>query len=172
MPLTHPCTDLFVLTASTMQMCIFVFFSFSLLSHLFLSSHLYLSSHMSLSLFMSVSLSLSLHMSLSLFIHLALSLSLSLHMSVSLSLSLFIWLSLSLFTCLSLSLYTSVSLHISPCGCVCGCVYVLSCLALKNAPVCTFKTLPCVRSRRPCHMGHGRLEGTYGSVLNVHTEAF
>ena len=40
------------------------------------------------------------------------------------------------------------------------CVCVSSCLALKNAPVCTFKTLPCVLSKRPCHIGHGRFEGS------------
>ena len=48
-------------------------------------------------------------------------------------------------------------------------------IALKKASVCTFKTLPCVLSKRLCHMGHGRfkkytrerLERTLGSVLKV-----
>ena len=109
-------------------------------------------------------------------------------------LSLFPCLSLSLFTCLPLSLFIHLALssHVSLLLCVCGCVlcwavccvlvccYVLgcacccgacvsSCLPLKNAPVCTFKTLPCVLSKRPCHIGHGRFESTHGSVLNVHT---
>ena len=49
------------------------------------------------------------------------------------------------------------------------CVCVSSCLALKNALVCTFKTLPYVLSKRPRHSGHGRFEGTHGSVFIVHT---
>ena len=45
------------------------------------------------------------------------------------------------------------------------CVVCFSCLALKDAPACTFnKTLPCVLSKRPRHTGHG--------VLNAHTGAF
>ena len=54
-------------------------------------------------------------------------------------------------------------------GCGCGCVYVCvsSCLALKNASVCTFKTLPCVLTKCPCHSGHGRFERTHGSVFKV-----
>ena len=45
------------------------------------------------------------------------------------------------------------------------CVCVSSCLALKNASESTFKTLPCVRSKRPRHIGRGRFEGTHGSVF-------
>ena len=110
------------------------------------------------------------------------------------SLSLFLLIFISLFSCLSLSLFMSVSLSffsvclsllnahccVLLCVVVCVvvwlcvllwwwlwmwlCVCVSSCLALKNAPVCTFKKLPCVRSERPRHSGHGRFEGTHGSV--------
>ena len=83
-------------------------------------------------------------------------------MSVSLSMSFHVCLSLPFHVCLSLSLSLfmslSLSLHMSPCGC--GfvvwllCVCVPSCLALKNASVCTFKTLPCVPSKRPCQQPH------------------
>ena len=38
-----------------------------------------------------------------------------------------------------------------------------------SVPVCAFKMLPCVSSKRPCHIRHGRFDGTHGSVLNVHT---
>ena len=103
--------------------------------------------------------SLSSQLSLSLFLDLSLSLSLSLHNSVSFS-SVSLFSSGSLFTCLSL---------VGVCGCVWVCVS--SCLALKNAPVCTFKTLLCVLSKRPCHMGRGRFECTHEKFLNVHTGA-
>ena len=43
---------------------------------------------------------------------------------------------------------------------------------LQNASVCTFKTPPCVPSKRPCPVWHWRFESTHGSVLNAHTEAF
>ena len=39
------------------------------------------------------------------------------------------------------------------CCCGCGCVHVCAFLLVlhwKNAPVCTFKTLPCARSKRQC----------------------
>ena len=57
------------------------------------------------------------------------------------------------------------------CGRGCGCVSVrVSFLpALKNAPLCTFKSLPCVPSKRPCYIKHRRFESTHGNVLNVHT---
>ena len=49
--------------------------------------------------------------------------------------------------------------------CSCGgCVCVSSCLTLNKAPVCTFTTIPCVLSKRPRRIGHGR-------VLKVHTKA-
>ena len=58
------------------------------------------------------------------------------------------------------------------------CVRVSFLLPLKNAPVCTLKTLPFVLSKRPCHLRHDRFdsarrrfESTHGSVLNVHTGA-
>ena len=98
------------------------------------------------------------------------------------SLSLFMSVSRSLF--IHLALFSRVSLWLCVACCcvwlcvvVCCCVLVLcvcvsSCLALKNASVCTFKTLPCKLSKRPCLTRHGRFEGTRGSVLNVHTEAF
>ena len=70
------------------------------------------------------------HLCLSLLIFLSLSLSLSSHLCLSLF--------------MSISVFLSLSLSLSP-----------LCLALKNAPVCTFKTLPCVRSRRPCHIHSG-----------------
>ena len=34
------------------------------------------------------------------------------------------------------------------------------------------ETLPCVLSKRPCHIGYGCFESTHGGVLNVHTGAF
>ena len=51
---------------------------------------------------------------------------------------------------------------------------------IQNAPVCTFKTVPCVVSKTSvlCDTGvltahtEGRSESTRGSVLNVHTGAF
>ena len=43
---------------------------------------------------------------------------------------------------------------------------------IQSVPVCTFKTLPCVPSKRPCHIRHGRFDGTHGSVLKVHPGAF
>ena len=92
----------------------------------------------------------------------------------------------SVFTCLSLSSHVCLC----GCGCVCVCCCVWLCVLLwcvsfffsctekrsrvfvQNASVCTFKTLPCVRSKRSRvyvqnargHIGHG--------VLNVHTGAF
>ena len=61
--------------------------------------------------------------------------------------------------------------------CVVCCV--VCCVTLKN-PVCAFKTLACVRSKRPrvyrqhAHMFYtcARVAGTHGDVLNVHTQAF
>ena len=55
-------------------------------------------------------------------------------------------------------------------------VVVVSCcavcaLALTNNAVCTFKTLPCLPSKRPCHIRHGRFDGKHGSVLKVHMGA-
>ena len=47
--------------------------------------------------------------------------------------------------------------------------FFLSCT--ENAPVCTFKTFPCVPSKRLCHKGHGRLERTHENVFNLHTGA-
>ena len=34
------------------------------------------------------------------------------------------------------------------------------------------ETLPCVFSKRPCHMRHGHFESTHGSVLKEHTGGF
>ena len=104
----------------------------------------------SLSLFTSSSQFTCLSVSLSL--HLAL----SLHMSVSISL-----LTLSLFSmhCVLLWWWLWMWLWMLLC--------VSSCLALKNASVCTSKTLPCVLSKRPCNVGHGRFEGSHGSVSKV-----
>ena len=45
------------------------------------------------------------------------------------------------------------------------------CAYIQNAPVCTFETLPCLPSKRPCHVRHGRFDGTHGSVLKVHKGA-
>ena len=41
---------------------------------------------------------------------------------------------------------------------------------VQNAPVCTFKTSPCVPAPRPQVLPHaGVVPGTHGDVLNVHT---
>ena len=55
--------------------------------------------------------------------------------------------------------------------CVCvrfvpSCTEKLSGVCIQSAPVCTFKTLPCVPSKRPCYIRHGHFESTEGSVLN------
>ena len=43
---------------------------------------------------------------------------------------------------------------------------------MKSEGATSFKTLPCVPSKRPCHIGHGRFEGTHGSFSTVHTEGY
>ena len=92
-----------------------------------------------------------------------------LHLSLltCLSLSFHVCLCLSSHVCLCLSSFIWLSLHMSPrsCGCACCCgVCASSCPSLKNAPLCTFKSLPCVRSERPCPTGHGRFERSHGSL--------
>ena len=59
-------------------------------------------------------------------------------------------------------------------ACCCGCVVLCVCAlrsCTENNAVCTFKTLPCVPSKRPCHFRHKRVDGTHASVLNAHTGA-
>ena len=112
------------------------------------------------------SFSLSPHLYLSLFMPVSFFLHMSLYLHRSVSVSLYS--SGSLFTCLPVVL--------GVCGCVCWCVVcVLGCacccgVCVQNAPVCTFNTFPCVLSKRPCQIGHGRFERTHG-ILNVHTGA-
>ena len=63
--------------------------------------------------------------------------------------------------------------------CVCDCVSVVAVWRAEK-PVCAFKTLPCVHSKRPCvywqyvpmYKTCGRGTGTHGEVLNVHTGTF
>ena len=95
-----------------------------------------------------------------------------------------------LFSCLSLSLSSSLSSLFSMqcvmcvcvvCGCcwlcvwlwlwLCVCVRVPFLLGLKNAPVCSVKTLPGVLSKHPCDPRHGRFESTHGSVSGSHSLA-
>ena len=100
--------------------------------------------------------------------------------------SLFFSLSVSLCLSLFLSVSVSVSLCLSPCGVVCcGAVCVTVC-TFKNASVCTFKTPPCVRSKRLrvyrhharmcyhmrawCRYTRGRFERTHGGFWDGHTE--
>ena len=93
------------------------------------------------------------------------------------------------FSFLVLSLFLCLFLFLSPC-CVMLCVSLWSwCVFgvlrhgeknVKKKPVYTFKTPPCVHSKRPRvyrHHAHmyetcGLAAGTHGNVLNVHTEAF
>ena len=92
--------------------------------------------------------------------------------SSSFSVSLCLCLSFSL--CLSLFLSVSVSVSVSCC--------VLWCCGVCSVPVCTFKTPPCVRSKRLCvpatrpHVTTvstcARGAGIQGDVLNPHTDVF
>ena len=189
-----------------------LFFIFSLLFHLSLHLSCFFSLLVSLSLdllffylpsspFSPLSSSLSLSRlflsrivlsCLSFSVSLCLSLFLSLSLSVSLFLSLLLSsFSVSLCLCLSLSLCLSVSVSVL-CGvcvvlwCVLVCV-VLWCVVMCGCvwcgvPVCTFKTPPCVGSKRPrvyrhhahmcyhmrawCRYTRGRLESTHGDVFH------
>ena len=122
-------------------------------------------------IFLFFSVSLSFHVCLSLFSSLSPFLQLTLHMSPSVSLphvSLFSSL-LSLLNALCVvcccvvcgwagRVVVVVAVDVAVCMCV---RFFLSCNG-KNASVCSLKTLPCVLSKRPRHIGH----------VKVHTEAF
>ena len=108
-----------------------------------------------------------------------------------------------LFSCLSSAVFFSLSLCLCLClrvvlWCVCVCVVVMlwRCgvsiqnprVSIQNVPVCTFKTCPCVRSKRFCvcrqnermlkHMcawcrcTRGSFERTHGHEKNGHTGVF
>ena len=108
-------------------------------------------------------------------------LSLTFHACLCLSSHVCLSLSSHVCLCLCLSLFIWLSSHVSLGLCVWLCV--LLCVVLGGVGLCvlswcvrfflscTEKTLPCVRSKRPCHTGHVRFECTNGSVLNVHTGA-
>ena len=157
----------------------------SLLFHLLVSSRLLLSR-----LLFSSRLVLSL-------VSLSASVCLSLSLSLFLCLSLFSVLCVSVSVCVLLCLCLCVlCCVVSVCGVVClccvVCVVVLCCVVLccvcvvcgaawhaEKTSVCRFKTSPCVRSQRPrvnagttrtCVETCARGAGTYGDVLNPHTE--
>ena len=104
------------------------------------------------------------------------------------SLFFFSLLPLSSFSSLLFSSLAFLSCLVLSCGVVVGCGVCLVCVLVfvccgtvknvKKKPVCTFKTPPCVHSKRPRvyrHQAHmydtcGLGAGTHGGVLNVHTE--
>ena len=86
------------------------------------------------------------------------------------------------FVCWAVRVVVVVAVHVAVC--VCACFFLsgtekCSRVYVQNAPVCTFKTLPCVRSKR-CRvyfqnarvtLGHRLFERTHGIVLNLLTKS-